>query len=76
MGWQDLVLGIGGIVLTIPLLGTLYSGGRAPTVFCLTYAAVLGLFGVVYLSLGQEFGAGVAFVQSVLWYALVVRNFR
>lgn len=75
MNWQDLVLTIGQIVLTIALLPSVFSKDKPALKSSLIYGTVLIGFTLTYLSLSLYLTAASTGLISILWFVLAIQKY-
>jgi hypothetical protein len=75
MQWQDIVLTTGIIVMNIALIPSILGDEKPQLSTSLTTASILGIFAIVYLTLGLLFTTIVSVISCLLWATLAYQSY-
>lgn len=73
MDWQDIVLTIGSALFSVALLPSVFGKNKPAWSSSLLTGSVLGVFAVVYATLGLWFSFGSTLVTASLWFVLLAQ---
>lgn len=74
MIWQDIVLTVGGIFLSLSLIPFMFHEHKPPKHTSICSFAVLLIFSVCYATLGLWLTAVFTFFTSVCWFILLIQS--
>lgn len=75
MQWQDIVLTVGIIVMNLALIPSILGEDKPQLSTSITTATILGIFSVVYISLGLVFTTFVSIISCILWAILAYQSY-
>ncbi len=76
MIWQDLLIMVGGFVLSVSLIPTLRGPHKPPVASSLPIAVVLATFALAFGTLGLWASCAAMILQSATWWALLIQRIR
>ncbi|MBP6041494.1 hypothetical protein KA529_00545 [Candidatus Saccharibacteria bacterium] len=74
--WEDLVIGLGNIVLSISLFSAVRDSQKPPLSTSIPTAITIYIFCIAQISLGLYLTTAVTFVVATLWAVLAWQRFR
>ena len=74
MMWPDIVLGVGGFLLSVALLPTVFSKYPPHRVTCLFTGIILLSFSAAMIETELFLGATALIIQSSIWFYLLMKE--
>ena len=74
MIWQDLVLMLGGFGFSIALIPAVKAREKPPRSSCLMTGSILGIFAVIYATLGLWLAFSSTIITAGMWFALLLQQ--
>lgn len=75
MQWQDVVLTIGQLVLTLSLLPTVFSKDKPVLITSISFGAILMTFSITFATLALWFTTLTTFLGSLTWFLIAFQKY-